>query len=92
MLQILVRPRMYADGGNGEGPKMKVADDGRSVSVQVEVWFEQDGSIRLAMPGFSPPFVVIKNDAERPSGHPKLFGCLARHLNDQGIPTPELAL
>ena len=66
---------------------MQNGDDGRSVSVQVEFWLECDGSIRLALPGFPAP-VVIKNDPQRPSGHPSLFRYLAHFLRDVGAPAP----
>jgi hypothetical protein len=68
---------------------MQNGDAGRSVSVTVEFWFESDGSIRLAVPGFPPPFVRIKDDPERPSGHPRLFRFLARSLREQGVPEPQ---
>ena len=61
----------------------QVHDDG-SVSLKVDVWFETDGSIRLALPGSSEPPLRIKNDAERPSGHPRLFRFLAQCLREKG--------
>ncbi len=68
---------------------MQPGDDGRSVSVTIKVWFERDGSIRLEVPGVPPPFVLIKDDPERPSGHPRLFRSLARYLREQGVPEPQ---
>ena len=62
-------------------------DDG-SVSLKVDVRFETDGSIRLTLPGSSEPPVRIKNDAERPSGHPRLFRFLAQCLREKGAPVP----
>ena len=60
----------------------------RSVSLTVKGWFELGGSIRLAVPDFPLAFVRIKEDPERPSGHPKLFRFLARYLRTQGVPEP----
>ena len=65
----------------------QIHDDG-SVSLKVDLWFETDGSIRLALPGSSEPPVRIMNDAERPSGHPRLFRFLARCLRENGAPAP----
>jgi hypothetical protein len=67
----------------------QIHDDG-SVSLKVDVWLESDGSIRLALPGSSEPPLRIKNDAERPSGHPRLFRFLARYLKEQGAPAPRV--
>jgi hypothetical protein len=64
-----------------------IHDDG-SVSLNVEVRLEDDGSIRLALPGSADPPVRIKNDAERPSGHPRLFRFLAQYLREKGAPAP----
>jgi len=63
-------------------------DERRSVSLQVRVWLESDGSIRLAVPGIPEPMVMIKNDPDRPSGHPKLYRYLAQRLRDRGAPAP----
>lgn len=69
---------------------MQNSDDGRSVSVQVECWFESDGSIRVAIAGFPPPHLTVKNDPERPSGHPRLFRFLSQCLQKQGVAAPQL--
>jgi len=69
---------------------MKISDDGKAVSVEIKVWLECDGSIRLALPGFPPPYVTIKNDPERPSGHPRLFRYLAQHLTSSGALSPRI--
>ena len=58
---------------------MKHDVDERKITVQVTCWAERDGSIRLAVPGFERP-AIIKDDAMRPSCHPKLFRLLASHL------------
>ena len=67
---------------------MKVSEDGKTVSVEVRIWLESDGSIQMALPGLAPPPIRIKNDADRPSGHPRLFLSLAKHLMENGVPAP----
>ena len=67
---------------------MLVREDGKTVSVEVTIWLEDDGSIRMALPGFASPHIRIKNDPERPSGHPRLFRSLARCLKENGAPSP----
>jgi hypothetical protein len=67
---------------------MHQSHDAGSVSLKVDVWLESDGSIRLALPGSSEPPIRIKNDAERPSGHPRLFRFLAQVLREKGAPAP----
>ena len=67
---------------------MEVAEDGRSVSLHVTVWYESDGSIRLSSPVDPSLRVTIKNDPERPSGHPTLFKRLAQCLGTMGVPAP----
>ena len=47
---------------------MQVSEDGRSVRLNVEFWFESDGSIRLTSEADPSLRVIIKNDPERPSG------------------------
>ncbi len=69
---------------------MQNGEDGRSVLVTVKFWFESDGSIRQALPGFPAPFARIKDDPERPSGHPRLFRFLARYLRERGVPEPQI--
>jgi hypothetical protein len=56
--------------------------------VEVTIWLESDGSIQMALPGFGPPHIRIKNDPERPSGHPRLFRFLAECLMKKGAPAP----
>ena len=63
----------------------QIHDDG-SVSLKVELWFETDGSIRLALPGSSEPPLRIKNDAERPSGHPACSDFLRSAFVRKGLP------
>ena len=70
------------------GASMKVSEDGRSVSLNVKFWFESDGSIRLTSEADPTLRVVIKNDPERPSGHPTLFKRLAQCLRVMGVPEP----
>ena len=67
---------------------MQVSDDGRSVRLNVEFRFESDGSIRLTSEADPSLRVVIKNDPERPSGHPMLFKRLAQCLRIMGVPEP----
>ena len=67
---------------------MQVGEDGRSVSLNVKFWLESDGSIRLASDGSPSLSVIIKNDAERPLGHPSLFRRLAPCLQSMGVPAP----
>ncbi len=69
---------------------MQQIHDAGSVSLKVDVWLESDGSIRLALPGSSDPPIRIKNDAERPSGHPRLFKFLAQCLREKGLPAPRV--
>src|SRR5262245_52487358 len=67
---------------------MQHGGDGGSVTLELTFWFENDGSIRIAIPGSPPPFVTIKDDPERPSGHPRLFQALAQLLQRQGVQAP----
>jgi hypothetical protein len=67
---------------------MQVGEDGRSVSLKVKFWFESDGSIRLASDADPALRVIIKNDPERPLGHPSLFKRLAECLQTMGVPAP----
>ena len=67
---------------------MQQIHDDRSVSLKVDVWLETDGSIGLALPGSPEPPIRIKNDAERPSGHPRLYKFLAQCLKERGLPAP----
>lgn len=63
---------------------METDINARSVSIQVTFWMEDDGSIRLIgddLPGLC---ARIKNDPERPSGHPTLFRQLTRYLRSLG--------
>ena len=70
------------------GPIMQVGEDGRSVSLNVKFWFESDGSIRLTSEAEPSLRVIIKNDPERPLGHPALFKRLAQCLRNMGVPAP----
>jgi hypothetical protein len=67
---------------------MQVGEDGRSVSLNVRVWLESDGSIRLTSEAEASLRVIIKNDPERPLGHPTLFKRLADVLHSMGVPSP----
>jgi len=67
---------------------MQVSDDGRSVSLNVKFRFEDDGSIRLTSEADPALRVIIKNDPERPSGHPMLFKRLAQCLRIMGVSEP----
>jgi hypothetical protein len=67
---------------------MHVGEDGRSVSLNVRFWFESDGSIRLTSEADPSLRVIIKNDPERPLGHPTLFKRLAQCLHIMGVPPP----
>ena len=70
------------------GQHMQVSEDRRSVRLNVEFWFESDGSIRLTSESDPTLRVIIKNDPERPSGHPTLFKRLAQCLRVMGVPEP----
>ena len=70
------------------GKTMEVGEDGRSVSLNVRFWFESDGSIRLTSEAEPSLRVIIKNDPERPLGHPALFKRLAQCLRTMGVPAP----
>ena len=67
---------------------MQVGEDGRSVRLNVKVWLESDGSIRLASDSDPSLRAIIKNDPERPLGHPTLFKRLAHCLRRMGVPAP----
>lgn len=67
---------------------MRQTHDDGSVTLEVNISLGSDGSIRLAVPNSSEPPVRIKNDAERPSGHPRLFKFLAQYLREDGDPAP----
>jgi hypothetical protein len=67
---------------------MQVGEDGRTVSLNVKFWLESDGSIRLASDTNPSLRVIIKNDPERPLGHPSLFKRLAQCLRTAGVPAP----
>jgi hypothetical protein len=67
---------------------MPVGEDGRSVSLNVKFWFESDGSIRLTSDAEPSLRIIIKNDPERPLGHPTLFKRLAQCLRNMGVPAP----
>lgn len=71
------------------GKTMQVGEDGRSVSLNVRVWLETDGSIRLTSEAEPSLRVIIKNDPERPLGHPTLFKRLAHVLRSMGVPSPK---
>ena len=73
---------------NRGGSAMQVSEDGKSVRLNVEFWFESDGSIRLTSEADPSLRVIIKNDPERPSGHPMLFKRLAQCLRIMGVPEP----
>lgn len=75
-------------GAKNGGKTMQVSEDGRSVSLNVRFWFESDGSIRLTTEADPSLRVVIKNDPERPSGHPTLFKRLAQCLRVMGVAEP----
>src|SRR5262245_5655397 len=66
------------------------ADHGGGVSLHVTFWLEKDGSICLDVPGAPRPSVRIKNEAMRPSGHPRLYRYLAQYLRDKGAPAPKI--
>lgn len=70
------------------GSTMQVSEDGKSVRLNVEFWFESDGSIRLTSEADPTLRIIIKNDPERPSGHPMLFKRLAQCLRIMGVPEP----
>ena len=70
------------------GTTMQVNEDGRSVSLNVKFWFEEDGSIRLTSEADPSLRITIKNDPERPSGHPTLFKRLAQCLRVMGVAEP----
>lgn len=70
------------------GKTMHVAEDGRSVSLNVKFWLENDGSIRLTSEADPSLRVIIKNDPDRPLGHPALFKRLAKVLRIMGVPSP----
>ena len=70
------------------GTAMEMSEDGRSVRLNVEFRFESDGSIRLTSEADPSLRVIIKNDPERPSGHPMLFKRLAQCLRIMGVPEP----
>jgi len=76
--------------GQTGGKTMQVAEDGRSVSLNVKFWFENDGSIRLTSEAEPLLRVIIKNDPERPLGHPALFRRLADVLRTMGVPSPRV--
>jgi hypothetical protein len=67
---------------------MEVGEDGRSISLNVKVWMENDGSIRLASDANPSLRAIIKNDPDRPLGHPSLFKRLAQCLRVMGVPAP----
>jgi hypothetical protein len=67
---------------------MHVAEDGRSVSLNVKFWLEDDGSIRMTSDAEPSLRVISKNDPERPLGHPTLFKRLAQCLRNMGVPAP----
>lgn len=71
------------------GKIMEVGEDGRSVSLNVRVWLESDGSIRLTSEAEPTLRVIIKNDPDRPLGHPTLFKRLAHVLRSMGVPSPQ---
>jgi hypothetical protein len=73
---------------NSGGKTMHVGEDGRSVSLNVKFWFESDGSIRLTSEAEPSLRVIIKDDPERPLGHPTLFKRLANVLRTMGVPSP----
>jgi len=58
------------------------------VSVQIKFWLESDGSIGLEVPGALQRTIRIKDDPLRPSGHPRLYRYLARHLRRRGVRAP----
>jgi len=70
------------------GKTMQMSEDGRSVSLNVKFWFENDGSIRLTSEADPSLRITIKNDPERPSGHPTLFKRLAQCLRVMGVAEP----
>ena len=70
------------------GKTMQVGEDGRSVSLNVRVWLESDGSIRLTSEAEPSLRVIIKNDPDRPLGHPTLFKRLAHVLRSMAYPPP----
>ena len=70
------------------GKIMHVAEDGRSVRLNVKFWLENDGSIRLTSEADPSLRVIIKNDPERPLGHPTRFKRLAKVLRTMGVPSP----
>lgn len=70
------------------GKTMQVGEDGRSVSLNVKFWLESDGSIRMTSDAEPSLRVIIKNDPERPLGHPTLFKRLAQCLRNMGVPAP----
>jgi hypothetical protein len=67
---------------------MQVGEDGKSVTLNVKFWLESDGSIRMASEADPSLPVIIKNDPERPLGHPTLFKRLAQVLRVMGVPAP----
>ena len=75
-------------GSRNRGSAMQMSEDGRSVRLNVEFRFESDGSIRLTSEADPSLRVIIKNDPERPSGHPMLFKRLAQCLRIMGVPEP----
>jgi hypothetical protein len=67
---------------------MEYRNSAESTSVEVTFWLESDGSICLTGPGFDQAPMRIKNDPERPSGHPRLFRYLTECLRHRGTPAP----
>ena len=54
---------------------------GQSITIQLAVWAEGDGAIRVTGQGID---ARIKNDPARPSGHPTLYRQLENVMKVSG--------
>jgi len=69
---------------------MRLSAKGKSVALEVAFWLTDDGAIHLvANEPDAPSFhVAVRDDPQKPSGHPYLYRELARCLRQMGAPAP----
>ena len=61
--------------------------DGKSVKLEIQVWYdEKSGHIKLAGKGLTAS--TVSSDASSVRYHPNLYRKLARVLREAGVPAP----
>ena len=68
---------------------MRVSADGKRVTIEVQFWLDDDGSIRVASKDGQDFLVRVKAEPLKRNGHPSLFRRLRWLLKEAGAPAPK---